>query len=228
MRSTGSPPVPARLCRRQDRTRMARFRRPDRRTPVTCSRAGDRAMGAVPARWRDRPHPRRRGAGHQPRAMGHRQAAGRGFRRRAGRAGGRAARSSSSATRNSRSIPSRAPIPEGFDRMRDHFETGCAASACRCRRPTCSIPSAPRDPILELVDRSAGPTADGLGRPLEHKAFFAERPGAWTSGPSSARRGEGQGPAWCDPQDLVGDDHHFAPRPGAGRPAARDADASGR
>jgi hypothetical protein len=185
-RSSCPPTTPPR------RRGMARFRRPDRRTKLLLTSPGYRAMGAVPARWRDRPHSRGRSPGHQPRAMGHRQAPGRGLRRGAGRAcGGGNARSSSWATRNSRSIPSRAPIPRA--------STACATistSAAR-RRPDASG----NRPALFLPLRAAHPrpcrrglrarTATGVGGALEHKAFHAERPGRvdlWPLVPSGASR----------------------------------------
>ena len=77
-------------------------------------RPGGGALGAVQARWRARPHPDRRGAGHQPRAMGDRRRAGRGILRRRGRAASAPARCSRSATRSSRSTASSAPTRAPF------------------------------------------------------------------------------------------------------------------
>ena len=48
----------------------ARLRRPGPEAARPAAPAGRRALGAVQARRRPRPHPDRRGAGHQPRAMG--------------------------------------------------------------------------------------------------------------------------------------------------------------
>jgi ATP-dependent helicase/nuclease subunit A len=80
--------------------------------------------------------------------------------------------------------------PEGFDRMRVHFGTAFAASACRFRKPTCSIPSAPRGPILELVDEVCGPEPGrrGSGAIWNTRPSIAGVPGAWTSGRWSRAR----------------------------------------
>ena len=73
------------LSRREGSARPARLRRPHRQDPRP-ARARERGLGALQARPRHRPPPDRRGAGHQPGAVGHHRAAGRGIRRRRRRA----------------------------------------------------------------------------------------------------------------------------------------------
>ena len=70
--------------------------------------AVERRLGDAEARLRPRPCAGRRGAGQFGRAVAHRRGADRGVLRRRGRASGRPAPYSRSATRNSRSSPSRA------------------------------------------------------------------------------------------------------------------------
>ena len=80
--------------------------------PATCSIASSR-LGALQARPRHRPSADRRGAGHEPGAVGHHQAARRRVHRRRRRARRRCgARSSPSATTSSRSFRSRALRPK--------------------------------------------------------------------------------------------------------------------
>jgi ATP-dependent helicase/nuclease subunit A len=85
-------------------------------------RPGYRAMGPVPAGWRHRSHSCRRSPGHQPRAMGYRQSPGRGFRAGDGARAG-VKRTIFVVGDKKQSIYSfQGADPEGFDRMRDHFD----------------------------------------------------------------------------------------------------------
>jgi ATP-dependent helicase/nuclease subunit A len=101
--------------------------------------------------------------------------------------------------------------PEGFDRMRTHFgqKLDEIGQPLQQRELTYSFRSA--RPILELVDTVCGPEQPmQVGGALEHKAFFAERPGRvdlWPVVPSASRR---EDLAWYDPQDQLGEEHHYA------------------
>ena len=92
----------------EDGARRPRLRGPDRqdRRPAPARRGV--ALGALQARPRPRPHPGRRGAGHQPAPVAGDRRAGRGILRRRRRSARRRGRSLPSATRSSRSSPSRA------------------------------------------------------------------------------------------------------------------------
>ena len=66
------------------RARLSRLQRPHHPHRQPAGAAGCRPLGAVQARPGHRPHPARRGAGHQPRPVGSGEAAGRGVFRRHG------------------------------------------------------------------------------------------------------------------------------------------------
>ena len=85
---------------------LRRSHRPHERPSPPQGRCG---LGAIQARPGHRPHPRRRGAGHQRAAMGHPAPASWPSSPPARAGDGACARSSRSATRSSRSTPSRAP-----------------------------------------------------------------------------------------------------------------------
>jgi ATP-dependent helicase/nuclease subunit A len=101
--------------------------------------------------------------------------------------------------------------PEGFDRMRDHFDERLRGigQPLATRELTFSFRSA--RPILELVDTVCGPEMQTrVGGALEHKAFFAERPGRVDLWPVVPSTPSGEDLAWCDPQDMLGEEHHYA------------------
>jgi ATP-dependent helicase/nuclease subunit A len=101
--------------------------------------------------------------------------------------------------------------PEGFDRMRDFFAERLRGIGQPLRPADLlySFRSAP--PLLRLVDEVCGPDMPAaLGGAVEHKAFFAERPGRVDLWPVVPRPEKREDPAWYDPQDLVADDHHYA------------------
>ena len=68
----------AALRRGQGAPRRARLRRPGRQDGQPSALLGRGRVGALQARWRPRPHPGRRGAGHEPRAVERDPRAGRG------------------------------------------------------------------------------------------------------------------------------------------------------
>ena len=77
-----------------------------------CGSSGGGRMGALQARRRSRPHPGRRGAGYEPRAVAGDPRAGRGVLLRAAAPATARARCLPSATRSSRSTASRARRPQ--------------------------------------------------------------------------------------------------------------------
>jgi ATP-dependent helicase/nuclease subunit A len=101
--------------------------------------------------------------------------------------------------------------PEGFDRMRVHFGERLRGVGLPLQETDLLYSFRSARPILELVDEVCGPErATGVGGALEHKAFHAERPGRVDLWPLVPVAGKGEDLAWCDPQDLLGVDHHFA------------------
>ena len=98
--------------------------------------------------------------------------------------------------------------PDGFDRMRDHFQTrldqaGSPFQDCLLMH---SFRSAP--PILRLVDTVfAGPSQAGVGEDVSHIAFKQDLPGrvdVWPVVPPPEKQ---EKPDWHDPVDLLSDDH---------------------
>jgi ATP-dependent helicase/nuclease subunit A len=102
--------------------------------------------------------------------------------------------------------------PEGFDRMRDHFDErlrGIGQPLQATRELTLFLPLRPTDPrACGYRLRSRTPT--GSGARWNTRPFSPSVPGAWTSGPSCRARRKGEDLAWYDPQDLLGEDHHYA------------------
>ncbi len=101
--------------------------------------------------------------------------------------------------------------PEGFDRMRNHFDARLRGVGLPLQEADLLYSFRSARPILDLVDTVCGPERPTeVGGALEHKAFFAERPGRvdlWPVVPSAAKADD---LAWCDPQDLLGAEHHYA------------------
>lgn len=101
--------------------------------------------------------------------------------------------------------------PEGFDRMRTHFDERLRGigQPLQQRDLLYSFRSAPA--ILRLVDHVCGPEVPtSVGDALEHKAFFAEKPGRVDLWPLVAPAAAAEEVAWDDPRDLVSEDHHYA------------------
>ncbi|MEM7723027.1 MAG: double-strand break repair helicase AddA [Pseudomonadota bacterium] len=99
--------------------------------------------------------------------------------------------------------------PEGFDRMRGHFEDrlGQIKAPFQSRELVYSFRSAP--PILELVDQVAAKAGEtGVGPDVTHQAFFGDKPGRVDLWPVVEKGEVTDPPDWDDPQDLVGEDHH--------------------
>ena len=147
------------LPRREGPPRPARLRRPDRQD-AGAARPRSRGLGALQARSRHRPCADRRGAGHQPEAMGDHPRADRGVHRRRRRARPSSARSSRSATRSSRSSRSRARRRASSTRCGGISTALCQAvehgSALRAVQPL--VPLGPN--VLGAVDT----VFDGRGR----------------------------------------------------------------
>jgi ATP-dependent helicase/nuclease subunit A len=101
--------------------------------------------------------------------------------------------------------------PEGFGQMRDHFDERLRGVGQELQKADLLYSFRSAKPILDLVDTVCGPERPTeVGGPLEHKAFFAERPGRvdlWPVVPTASKEDD---LAWYDPQDLQGVDHHFA------------------
>ena len=101
--------------------------------------------------------------------------------------------------------------PEGFDRMRDHFDDRLKGAGLPLQAADLLYSFRSARPILDLVDTVCGPERPTqVGGHLEHKAFFAERPGRVDLWPVVPPAPGGEDLAWCDPQDLLGVDHHYA------------------
>ena len=99
--------------------------------------------------------------------------------------------------------------PEGFDRMRDHFQArlGEAGSPFQDRELKHSFRSAP--PILQVVDKVfEGASQAGLGANVSHTAFKGDLPGRVDVWPAVEPPEKPQKPDWHDPVDLLSDDHH--------------------
>ena len=99
--------------------------------------------------------------------------------------------------------------PEGFDRMRDHFQARLseAGSPFQDRALEHSFRSAP--PILQVVDKVfAGDPQAGVGANVSHTAFKADLPGRVDVWPAVDPPEKPQKPDWHDPVDLLSDDHH--------------------
>ena len=131
--------------------------------PLALLLPGRRRLGALQARPRHRPHPGRRGAGHQPEAMGdHRRSlAARVHRRRRARAA-RCARTIFAVGDEKQSIFSfQGAAPAEFARMRGHFAHGLRGRRCSA--------------LQRRVDRSSIPSARRAmcSRPSTH--VFADR-----------------------------------------------------
>ena len=123
---------------------------------------GSRRLGALQARSRHRPRADRRGAGHEPEAVGDRQALTAEFFAGAGARDGRRARSSRSATRSSRSSRSRARRRASSTQMRRHF-AGALETARAC---------ASRDVKFKYSFRSAPDVLDAVDTVFRRRAAY--------------------------------------------------------
>ena len=116
----------------EERPRLPRFQRSDHPHGSAAVAPGCRPMGALQARPGHRPHPDRRGAGHQPGPVAGGQAiwptSSSPGRARARSGGARCLRS---ATRSSRSIPSRVPIQPRSPKAATPSPAGSALPASR-------------------------------------------------------------------------------------------------
>ena len=186
----------ARYPRREGPARPARLRRSDRQDAAICSRRRRGRLGALQARPRHRPRADRRGAGHQPEAVGDHQAAGRRILRRHGRARPSRARSSRSATRSSRSSRSRArrraSSPRCGGTSSAAHRDGRAATSSRASSSTRSAPARTCSTRSTRCSRRAtaspGLTTDAAGVPLHERAARQPRP-AWSKSVAAGQAG---------------------------------------
>ncbi|MDG4650273.1 double-strand break repair helicase AddA [Roseibacterium sp. SDUM158017] len=101
--------------------------------------------------------------------------------------------------------------PEGFDRMRDHFDERLRGIGQPFQDAELLWSFRSARPILDLVDTVCGgemPTS--VGGTLEHKAFFGEKPGRVDLWPVVPKPEKTDDLEWYDPQDLVSEDHHYS------------------
>lgn len=106
--------------------------------------------------------------------------------------------------------------PEGFDRMRDHFDERLRGIGAPLQSRELKYSFRSARPILDLVDTVCAeemPTA--AGGAIEHKAFFHQKPGRVDLWPVVPPADRAEDPEWHDPQDLVGEDHHYSLLAGA-------------
>ena len=148
--------------------------------------ARGRRLGAVQARWRARPRAARRGAGHQPGAVGDRAQLTAEFTRRR-RAAPMPAPCSRSATRSSRSSRSRARRRSEYDAVRRAFRSSATARCWVAFRAVRSFVPLGRAVFWVAVDRGVprrhfrSVTADSDGKPV-HMALPDPRRG-WSIWP---------------------------------------------
>jgi ATP-dependent helicase/nuclease subunit A len=101
--------------------------------------------------------------------------------------------------------------PEGFDRMRVHFGERLRGVGLTLQETDLLYSFRSARPILSLSTRSAGPTGRrGSVAIWNTRPSMPERPGRVDLWPLVPAAGKGEDLAWCDPQDLLGVDHHFA------------------
>jgi ATP-dependent helicase/nuclease subunit A len=99
--------------------------------------------------------------------------------------------------------------PDGFDRMRAHFEDRLTAvgAAFQNRDLVYSFRSAP--PILKVVDTVfEGVSQAGVGDAVQHKAYFADLPGRVDVWPLVEPGDKQPDVEWDDPIDRRSDHHH--------------------
>ena len=161
----------------------ARLRRSRAQGARSAAPPGYRALGAVQARWRARPHPDRRSAGHQSRAMGDRRSTRRGILRRR-----RRARPSPHGVRRRRrqaiDLQLSARRPAGLSAHARHFEQRVTAAQQEWRVLPLDISFRSTEPVLQAVDAIFRPEAARDGVALDGDAD----PPLWP--PASVR------PAW--------------------------------
>ena len=167
--------------------RAARLRRSDPEDARPAAPAGRRALGAVQARRRPRPHPDRRGAGHQSRAVGDRRRARRGVLRRRGRA-----RASAHGLRGRRrqavdlQLPARRSARPSLACASISRRASTAAQRALARGRRSTSRSAPPTPVLAAVDAvfRARRRHDGValdGATIRHIAQARAAMPAWSS-----------------------------------------------
>ncbi len=100
--------------------------------------------------------------------------------------------------------------PQGFDRMRHHFETrlgqiGAPFQDCALLHSFRSAPA-----ILDLVDHVAqGPAKRGIGDAVNHFAFFDDKAGRVDLWPVITHVPDPKAPDWQDPRDVPAEDSHI-------------------
>jgi len=99
--------------------------------------------------------------------------------------------------------------PDGFDRMRAHFQEGLQEAGARFQ--TCALLHSFRSavPILGLVDQVfADVSGAGVGTSVTHIAHKQSLPGRVDIWPPVAETEKPETPDWDDPVDQLADDHH--------------------
>ncbi|MDC0116134.1 double-strand break repair helicase AddA, partial [Octadecabacter sp.] len=99
--------------------------------------------------------------------------------------------------------------PEGFDRMRDHFngELAKIEKTLKARELDYSFRSS--QAILQLVDQTfQGEMSEGLGDRIKHLAFKDDMPGRVDLWPMVEPSGKPEEREWDDPIDLKGRDNN--------------------
>ncbi len=218
---------------RKSAPRRARLRRPRSRARPDLLSPRRRGLGALQARPGHRPHPRRRGAGHERAAVEHPRAHRRGVRRRARAAATASAPSSRWAIPSSRSSPSRAPTRAPSSRraaISRRAIDGLTAAADRSagasttRSCTLSFRSAPD--VLQAVDKVFDVAANFRGLSFDDPARSAV---VGTTHTSARQGAPGLVEIWEPEKPVVEPDPDAWAKPldepDAGAPAVRLADA---
>ena len=99
--------------------------------------------------------------------------------------------------------------PEGFDRMKDHFEGELANVGKRLYPRELLYSFRSSSAVLQLVDQTfQGVMAEGLGERIEHLAFKMDMPGRVDVWPAIEKSGAAEDREWDDPIDVVGSTNH--------------------
>ena len=99
--------------------------------------------------------------------------------------------------------------PEGFDRMRDLFQTRMQEAQQKMQPMTLSHSFRSAEPVLRLVDDTfRHRPVHGLGEAPEHIAFKDQMPGRVDLWPVIPKTEKPQDFEWFDPVDQLADDHH--------------------
>lgn len=99
--------------------------------------------------------------------------------------------------------------PEGFDRMRDHFDGELANIHKKLKNRELLYSFRSSSAVLQLVDQTfKGEMAEGLGDHIEHLAFKDDMPGRVDIWPVVEPSEKPEERNWDDPVDLKGAENH--------------------